>query len=139
MSTGSSTREHAALRVVSLENTNPFAKAGLMIRDSLEPGAPSVILDAKPSGEVEFMARPCYGCETTYVSGTSITFPAYLRLTRSGDTFMADVSQDLSAFTRVGTVDVKMDIMTSPPYAGFAVTSHDEHRTTTAVFDLPGR
>ena len=124
-------------RVVSLENTNPFAKAGLMIRDSLEPGAPSVILDAKPSGEVEFMARLCYGCETTYISGTAITFPAYLRLTRSGDTFIADVSQDLSAFTRVGTVDVKMNIMTSPPYAGFAVTSHDANRTTTAVFDLP--
>ena len=125
-------------RVVSLENTNPFAKAGLMIRDSLEPGAPSVILDAKPSGEVEFMARLCYGCETTYIGGTAITFPAYLRLTRSGDTFSADVSQDLSTFTRVGSVDV-MNIMTSPPYAGFAVTSHDENRTTTAVFDLPGR
>jgi hypothetical protein len=125
-------------RVVSLENTNPFAKAGLMIRDSLEPNAPSVILDAKPSGEIELMARLCYGCETTYVSGTAITFPAYLRLTRSGNTFIADVSQDLSTFTRVGTVDV-MNIVGESPWAGLAVTSHDANRTTTAVFDLPAR
>jgi hypothetical protein len=127
-------------RVVSLQDTHPFAKAGVMIREwldnSLQPGAPNVILDAKPSGEVEFMARPCYGCETTYLGGTTITFPAYLRLTRSGDTFAADVSQDLSSFTRVGAVDVSMQ---RDALAGFAVTSHDPSRVTTAVFDLPKR
>jgi len=127
-------------RVVSLQDTHPLAKAGVMIRewldDSLEPGAPSVILDAKPSGEIEFMARLCYGCETTYLGGTTITFPAYLRLTRSSGTFVADVSQDLSSFTRVGTVDVSMQEYV---LAGFAVTSHDPSRVTTAVFDLPRR
>jgi hypothetical protein len=32
----------------SLQNTNPFAKVGLMIRLTLDPGSPEVIVDVKP-------------------------------------------------------------------------------------------
>jgi hypothetical protein len=34
----------------SQDGTNPFAKAGLMIRQSLDPGSPHVILDVRPDG-----------------------------------------------------------------------------------------
>src|ERR1043166_4310322 len=51
--------------VVSSQNmpeaTNPFAKAGLMIRSTLDPGSPHVILDVKPDGSVEFMTRAVEG------------------------------------------------------------------------------
>src|SRR6266851_883206 len=36
-------------RVDDLQNTNPFAKAGVMLRASLYPSAATVILDAKPN------------------------------------------------------------------------------------------
>lgn len=41
-----------------LENTNQFAKIGLMIRLTRDPGSPEVIVDVKPDHTVEFMTRP---------------------------------------------------------------------------------
>ena len=129
---------HMALtyRVISIDNTNPFAKAGLMFRDSTDPGAPSVVVDAKPDGGVEFMARLCSRCATTYLGGANMVFPAFLSLTRDGNTFTAAVfTADPSEGTTIGSVTIPM----ADPLAGFAVTSHDAARTTTAIFDNPAR
>jgi hypothetical protein len=125
-------------RVVSLDDTHPFAKAGVMFRDSTAPGAMQVILDAKPSGEVEFMARVCTGCETTYLGGTTITFPGYLSLRRDTDgmTFTARAGSDPAALTTVGSIQVPMSTRAN---AGWAVTSHDVNQLATAVFDHPAR
>jgi len=120
-----------AYRVISLTAANPFAKAGVMFRDGLAPNAPSVILDAKPDGGVEFMARLCGGCETTYLGSATVTFPAYLILTRNGSSFTARVSQsDPSGGTTIGSTVVPM----AQPTGGLAVTSHDVSRIATAVF-----
>ena len=130
--------DHSALtyRVVSLDNTNVFAKAGVMFRDSTNPSAPSVILDARPDGGVEFMARLCGQCATTFLSGSRIVFPAYVSLARDGATFTASVFTSVPGDgSTLGSVTVPM----SDPVAGFAVTSHDASRTTTAVFDSPAR
>jgi hypothetical protein len=125
-------------RVVSLDDTHPFAKAGVMFRDSTAPGAMQVILDAKPSGEVEFMARVCTGCDTTYLGGTAITFPGYLLLRRDTDgmTFTARAGSDPAALTTVGSIQVPMSTRAN---AGWAVTSHDVNQLATAVFDHPAR
>src|SRR5688500_8497259 len=42
-------------RVTSIQNTNSYAKAGVMIRGALTAGSAHVILDVKPGGGVEFM------------------------------------------------------------------------------------
>jgi hypothetical protein len=121
-------------RILSLDAAHPFAKGGVMFRDTLDPEAPSVILDAKPDGGVEFMARLCGACETTYLGGATVTFPAYLVLIRNGSSFTALVSQtDPRGDQEIGTVVLPM----SNPYRGLAVTSHDLSRTATAVFYDP--
>ncbi len=135
---GPITSAHYAViyRIVSVDNTSAFAKGGVMIRDGLATGAASVVLDAKPDGNVEFMARLCAGCATTYVGGASLTFPFYLSLTRDGAVFTAAIyKQDPTSAIAVGSVNVPMD----RPFPGFAVTSHDPNRMTTAVFDNPAR
>jgi hypothetical protein len=43
--------------------------------------------------------------------------------------------QDPTSAIAVGSVNVPMD----HPFPGFAVTSHDPNRMTTAVFDNPAR
>src|SRR5215831_5016923 len=43
--------------VVTETGTNPFAKAGVMIRQTLDPGSPEVIVDVKSDGGIEFMTR----------------------------------------------------------------------------------
>ena len=122
-------------RVVALSAADAFAKAGLMIRDGLDPGASSVILDAKPDGGVEFMARLCAGCETSFIAAGKITFPAFLLLTRSGSTVTAAISQtDRAHATTIATVE--MPPMANPTI-GYAVTSHVAGQAATAVFDTP--
>jgi len=123
-------------RVSSLSPTNPFAKAGMMFRDSLDPGAMHVILDVKPDGGIEFMARLCTGCETTFLGGATMTLPVNLTLFRDGTTYTASVvSGDRRTQVTIGSVDVTM----ASPIPGLAVTSHDPNNAASAVFDDPSR
>jgi hypothetical protein len=48
-------------RIASVENTDQFAKGGVMIRETLTAGSRHVILDLKPGGGLEFMSRIATG------------------------------------------------------------------------------
>lgn len=122
-------------RVVSIQAVNPFAKGGLVIRDGLAPFAASVILDTRPDGNIEFMARMCPGCQTTFLGTTKVTLPALLSLARNGSTFTATVTTgDSRTRVNLGSVVVTM----AAPVQGFAVTSHDLSQLATVLFDNPG-
>src|SRR5215471_11757632 len=75
--------------VVAETGTNPFAKAGVMIRQTLDPSSPEAIVDVKPDGGIEFMTRTVQGGETTFVAGGSAPLQFFsnapLTLTRSGN------------------------------------------------------
>jgi len=121
-----------ANRVESLNAGNAYAKAGLIFRDGTSANAASVILDTRPDGSIEFMARLCTGCATQFLGGGHVTLPALLILVNNSGHFTASVSQTDSAHaTTIGSVDVSM----STPLAGFAVTSHDTSRIATAIID----
>ncbi|MGE5359995.1 MAG: alkaline phosphatase family protein [Bacteroidales bacterium] len=119
-------------RVTSLQNTNTYAKAGLMMRQTLSPGSAHVILDLKPGGGVEFMTRSSTGGSTTYLAGASMAFPAWLRLQRSGATITGSVSVDGVSWSQVGSVNVTM---TGSIYVGLPVCSHTTSQLTKATFD----
>jgi regulation of enolase protein 1 (concanavalin A-like superfamily) len=120
------------VRVASLVNTNVFAKAGVMWRDTADAGAAHVILDARPDGGIEFMTRPVAGAPTTFLAGASRTLPVWLRLTRSGSIFSGDVSSDGSSWTPIGTTSLVLGTAAS---VGVAVTSHNTAVVTTASLD----
>jgi hypothetical protein len=123
---------HVVVRVNDLQNTNPFAKAGLMVRADLTATAATVILDVKPNSEVEFMERPSTGAAMTYVTGTPVTLPAWLQLSWIGNTFTASVSQDGQSFTTIGATTV---VMPEVKQVGAIVTSHDVNHLNTAHFE----
>jgi hypothetical protein len=54
--------------VVDLQNTNTFAKAGVMVRSSLAPDAAMAILDVRPNGALEFMVRPADGAPMRFIA-----------------------------------------------------------------------
>lgn len=127
-------------RVTSLQNTNAFAKAGIMLRSALAPqsniseaSAPMVVLDIRPTGDIEFMARGAQGGDTAYLAGASSSFPVWLRLTRVEDTVTAYVSSDGTQWDVVGstTTGVSSDNIE----VGMAVTSHDPTTLNTSTFD----
>ena len=124
-------------RVINETNTNPFAKAGVMFRDSLDPGATHVILDVKPDGSVEFMTRSAAGGSTTYLAGAQTSFPVSLKLQRVygpvDSVFVAFVLDTSSnTWQPIGSVEIPMGAAAT---AGLAVTSHDTSMLNTATFD----
>ena len=114
--------------------THPYAKAGLMIRQSLDPGSPDVILDVRPDGGVEFMTRAVNGGETAFIAGTTTSFPVWLRLSRRGGTVTGSLSSDGVSWTAVGATSAA----TGDALIGFAVTSHDNSTRDNATFSKVG-
>jgi regulation of enolase protein 1 (concanavalin A-like superfamily) len=123
-------------RVVSVQNTNPFAKAGIMIRESLAANAAHVILDLRPTGDIEFMIRSATGMQTQYLAGaTAAAGPVWLRLTIDGpNTVTGWMSMEPNTWTPVGTATIPIGAW-SAPLEGLVVTSHDRSQVNTAVFD----
>ena len=118
-------------RIVRLQNTNTFAKAGVMLRASLASDAAHVILDVRPDGSLEFMTRVAPGGATTFIGGGHVAFPAWLRLAQSGSTISAWSSADGTAWTFVAAATNSG----VTGRAGLAVTSHTSSTPTQAVFD----
>jgi len=126
-----------AARIVHLDDTNTFAKAGVMFRSSLDPAAAQVILDVRPNGSVEFMARSVSGQDTTFIAGATATFPVTLMLQRvdtlTDSLFIASVlDSNIGGWRQIGSVRVRIG---SVALSGLAVTSHDTGQINTAVFD----
>src|SRR5256885_2062377 len=71
-------------RVASIQNTNTYAKAGIMLRSSLTAGSAHVILDVRPNGSIEFMVRSASSGSTNRLSGSTQVPPRWLKLTRTG-------------------------------------------------------
>jgi hypothetical protein len=121
-------------RVVSEQDTDPFAKAGLIMGD-FAANARRVILDVKPDGGLEFMARPNDGGSMLFIAGASASFPVWLKLTLNGDVYTGEMSADGATWTTVGSVTMPMP---STFVTGLAVTSHDPATLNTAQFDNVG-
>lgn len=110
------------VRVDSLENTDPFAKAGIMIRDTLDANARYCGLFMTPENGVRYQYRSIVNDPTNRQFDPNVTVPYWLRLERTGGglirTFYSSNGSDWSTFslTSVSMVD--------PIYIGLAVTSH---------------
>jgi hypothetical protein len=124
---------YATVGVDSLQNTNTFAQAGVMLRQSLDPGSPEVFIDMRPSGDVEFKTRSSAGAATTYVAGAWKGFPAWIELFRNGSTVTAYASSP-NGRTTIGSTTIAMG---QNLLIGVAVTSHNTSTLTTATFGPP--
>ncbi len=127
------------VRVDSLTVTNAWAKAGVMIRESLDPVVKSVHTIISGSNGFEFQYRTAAKGNTTQfnTSGGTPKLPQWLRLTRKGDTFTGETSADGVTWAKivVGTSTSVQDlVMTGPVYIGMAVTSHVANTLTLAQF-----
>ena len=90
-------------RVTAIQNTQQWAKAGVMLRQALTANAAHVLLDVTPGGTVEFMTRASNGATTTLINYGTQPAPAWLRLARTGSTVTASVSANGSTWTTLGS------------------------------------
>lgn len=112
--------------------TDPWAKAGVMIRETLDRSARFAGLLLTPDRGAAFQWRTEPGVSAFYSGLGGIDAPAWVKLTRSGATLTGFVSSDGTTWTLVGTNTVPM---ATTVYVGLAVTSHDNALLSAAIFD----
>lgn len=88
-------------RVTAQRDSQPWAKAGLMIRESTRTGAPYAAVVVTPRHGVRFQAD-----FSTDVAGGASGAPRWLRLTRAGTTVTGYESADGAAWRSVGTTEL---------------------------------
>ena len=131
-------------RVNSEQSTNANAKAGVMIRNKLNPGAANVFIGVTPVGKVIFQSRSPTGGVSSSNSVAGVSVPCWLKLEQSGGTVDGYYSADGTAWTQLGTVAISLGSMRtnawgqiSGPvqYAGLAFCNHGNAGLGTATFD----
>jgi glucose/arabinose dehydrogenase/regulation of enolase protein 1 (concanavalin A-like superfamily) len=119
------------VHVASLGNTNEWAKAGVMIRETTGAGSRVVFTGVTPQHGLELIHRDDTGAATSAIGATGDA-PRWVRLVRQGNLFTAYTSADGASWTTIGSVTVSM---AASVRVGLAVTSHDTGVINTAVFD----
>jgi len=118
-------------RVDSVENTNVWAKAGVMIRETLDPDSAHAMMVVTPGSGVSFQRRPGTGQTSIDTTTAAITAPYWVKLERSiSGSFTASHSANGSTWTTQGTENIPMG---SNVHIGLALTSHDAALTCQAV------
>lgn len=115
-------------RVSSQDDTDPFAKSGIIIKESTAPNSKYVLLAATPENGVRFQYN--FNGES---GNAPFTYPnAWLKLERQGDVFKGYTSANGTDWTLVGQTTVTMGTNVT---AGLAVTSHLNGTLNTSTFD----
>jgi len=122
-------------RVESVQNTNGWAKAGVMIRDTLDGGSRHAFAAITPANGVASQGRLDTGGDSFNTNQTGITAPHWLKVERGiGGDFTVSHSSDGTTWQPVTGAIPQNITMGSPVYIGLAVTSHDAALTCEAVF-----
>ena len=124
----------ATIAVDAFESANEWAKAGLMVRDSLDPG--SIYYDAllRPDYQActQWRATTNGGCDGTATMLTSDQQAGDLEIIRTGtslQTFYKDTGTNEWVLYDSHTIN-----LVNPVYVGLAVTSHQDGQLSKGIF-----
>lgn len=111
-------------RVSAQKDSDPWAKAGLMLKESDRPGSPYAALVLTPGHGVRMQTG--FGGDTTGTARSADrTAPRWLKLTRSGGTVTGWESADGTDWHQVGTLEPSGGLPRTVR-AGMVVTSPDD-------------
>ncbi len=127
-------------QVLSVQNTHPWAKAGVMIRETLDPGSEFAFVCVTPGNGLRFQARLTTGANATSDTGvetpeqTVITAPYWVKLERdAAGNFNGYYSSDGVSWQAMSWNPQRISMPTNV-YIGLALTSHSSGVTGTAEF-----
>jgi hypothetical protein len=126
-------------KVESVVNTDPWAKAGVMIRENLDPGARFAAVYATPGNGVRYQARLLSA--SAAVSDTAVATaeqmalrtPVWVKIEKAGNSLNGSYSTDGLKWTAM-TWNPQTIALSGTIYIGLAVTSHNANTATTARF-----
>jgi hypothetical protein len=125
-------------RVGSIVNSNAWAKGGVMIRQSIEPGSTHAFMPITPGGTgggngASFQRRLATNGASANTDSTTLVGPPYwVKIERKGNSFSGYISPDGVVWTQLGTTETIT--MTNPVLIGLALCSHDAAIVTSAEF-----
>jgi hypothetical protein len=122
--------------VASQEDTAPWAKAGVMMRQSLDADSPNAfafVTPASPGNGIALQWRSAQGAESDW-TGSPIpgNAPYFLKLVRTGSTFTAYASPNGRSWTSLGSTVIPMSTQI---YVGLAVSSNDTSTLNKSTFN----
>lgn len=119
---------------------DPYAKAGIMVRQTADANSANVFVGKTQSGAT-FQYRPTAGGNTaTPTNVSSPATPLWFRMVRTGNYFIGSMSTDNATWSPIGD-PFQFTSLTMTPLVGLAVSSHHATNGVTAVFDsgaVPG-
>jgi regulation of enolase protein 1 (concanavalin A-like superfamily) len=125
-------------KVESIDNTDTWAKVGVMIRESVDPGSRFAAVYATPGNGVRYQARVLNGGAATSDTSVATTAqialktPVWVKVERKGGSFSGFYSTDGAKWTSMSwnpqTINMGANVQ-----IGLAVTGHDTG-TATGVF-----
>jgi len=118
-------------RVVSVQGSS-YAQVGIMIRETLNPGASHVFLFDYASGLL-MTERTSTGASSSYQTLRSVTLPYWIKLVRSANVFTMYGSLDGVNWVQLGssqTVSMAQNV-----YVGLAVSNRNTSALATGTFD----
>jgi len=118
-------------RVASLQNTDAWAKAGVMIRAALTGGSVNAVAQVTAGNGMTFQQRSTTGGTSTFVQGPGGAAPQWVRLVRSGNTVTGYTSVDGTTWTMLNSTTLALPTQV---FIGLSVTSHNLGVATTATF-----
>jgi hypothetical protein len=122
-------------KVVSVGDTDPWAKAGVMIRETLDAGSAHAFACVTPGYGVASQGRPSTGAASFNYDQTGVAAPYWVKLDRSiSGNFTVFHSADGMSFQPVTGAMVENIPMSANVYIGLAVTAHNASATCQAVF-----
>lgn len=120
--------------VASQTNTSSSAKAGVMLRAGTDPAAPNYAVVVSPGQGIKVQVRKTAGGTTQKLANPTGTTPAWLKITRSGNTYTAYTSADGITWTLIPGSLVTVSLG-APLLAGLAVTSHNSGALCTVTMN----
>ncbi|QEH37254.1 Legume lectin domain protein [Aquisphaera giovannonii] len=122
----------AIARVGSMSDTSAWAKAGIMVRDGLDPSASFAFIFVTPGNGVDFQYRDGAGTDAQWNGYLPVAAPQWVMMIRSGNTYEGFTSADGVNWTLDGTVSIAMN---DPVQVGLAYDSANDGVLGTATFD----
>jgi hypothetical protein len=122
-------------KIESIENTHEWAKAGVMIRQSLDEISKNAFVYVTPSNGIAFQTRAEWRQTSVATNQTGITAPLWLKLERDEiGNFTASYSMDGTTWQSVQNASPVDISMSSNVYIGLALTAHNSNAISQAVF-----
>ena len=125
-------------RVDSIERITDLAKAGVMIRNTLDGDSAHAMTSLDAGGTASFRRRVTKGATTDSTDSAALGHPCWVRITRKGYRMIAEYSEDGDTWLFLGNdPNVSSEetiVMNNKVYVGLAVCSQASNVLAAATF-----